>query len=345
LNTQALDLLTFSLDEPHLFDLSHLTYLEVQGDKALDFLQGQLTCDVRRVSATTMVQGALCNLKGRVLALLDVFSWQGSYGLLLPRDMVPILQKDLQLIAKLSRISMVQGLTEPRPSGSGAFPIAKALDSLASKKDPLPDGRGSVASDETNARTMLEVRCFGLYLPQGTSAPPLPFDLPQHPHAFISTDDMACYALDHQLFIILCATANPLLSSFPEVLETKAWHQLLLIHDHPTLHPETSGQFLPHQLQLEQTHVSFEKGCYKGQEIIARMHYLGKNKYCLRSVIIQSETVIHPGMSLQTASNQSMGEIVDVVALNDQSYLILANILESFEQPFLNNAFVIKSLA
>ena len=47
----------------------------------------------------------------------------------------------------------------------------------------------------------------------------------------------------------------------------------------PAIYPATSGKFLPHDLNLPNLHaVSFDKGCYTGQEIIARMHYRGTPK-------------------------------------------------------------------
>lgn len=57
------------------------------------------------------------------------------------------------------------------------------------------------------------------------------------------------------------------------------WHYLDLLEGIPAIYPETSGLFLPHDLNLTQLEaVSFTKGCYTGQEIIARMHYRGKPK-------------------------------------------------------------------
>lgn len=57
------------------------------------------------------------------------------------------------------------------------------------------------------------------------------------------------------------------------------WHYLDLMEGIPAIYPETSGLFLPHDLNLTQLEaVSFSKGCYTGQEIIARMHYRGKPK-------------------------------------------------------------------
>ena len=71
----------------YLFDLSYLGVLAITGEKAIDFLQGQLTCDMRLVSDIKMTQGAQCNLKGRILALMDIISWKGV-KLILPKDLI-----------------------------------------------------------------------------------------------------------------------------------------------------------------------------------------------------------------------------------------------------------------
>jgi folate-binding protein YgfZ len=58
--------------------------------------------------------------------------------------------------------------------------------------------------------------------------------------------------------------------------------RLLIQHGIPSLTPETSGQFLPHELNLITLNaVSFTKGCYTGQEIVARMEYRGTLKKAL----------------------------------------------------------------
>jgi len=49
--------------------------------------------------------------------------------------------------------------------------------------------------------------------------------------------------------------------------------------------PETSEKFTPHELNYQHLQfISFDKGCYVGQEIIARMHYLGKLKKQLQHI-------------------------------------------------------------
>lgn len=57
------------------------------------------------------------------------------------------------------------------------------------------------------------------------------------------------------------------------------WHMANINNLIPTIYPNTSSLFLPHEINLDLLNaIHFEKGCYTGQEIIARMHYRGKIK-------------------------------------------------------------------
>jgi folate-binding protein YgfZ len=76
--------------------------------------------------------------------------------------------------------------------------------------------------------------------------------------------------------------------------------------------PETSGLFTPHELNYHELgFVSFNKGCYTGQEIIARMQYLGKLKKSLQYI--------------KTPSPENIsGEVVNIVKCDEINYEALA---------------------
>lgn len=98
-------------------------------------------------------------------------------------------------------------------------------------------------------------------------------------------DDVAEHALAHlqhyarfsKVTLTLEPLGTPELSPEARIVKLKA-HEA-------RLHPETVGKFLPQELGLvERGAVSFDKGCYLGQEIVARIHYLGKLKKQLEYV-------------------------------------------------------------
>ncbi|MDF2939634.1 MAG: ygfZ [Gammaproteobacteria bacterium] len=90
------------------------------------------------------------------------------------------------------------------------------------------------------------------------------------------------------------------------------------------LSPETVGKFLPHDINLPLLNgVSFNKGCYIGQEIIARMQFLGKLKTKLVLVEVHTEGS-QPGSNIVDSEQKSQGEIICQASIKPGQYLALA---------------------
>ncbi len=80
------------------------------------------------------------------------------------------------------------------------------------------------------------------------------------------------------------------------------------------IYPATSGLFLPHRLNYHVNGtISFDKGCFVGQEVIARMHYRGKLKHhlCLAEIDTPDESLT-PGLALLDANQQEKVNVVDI---------------------------------
>ena len=92
------------------------------------------------------------------------------------------------------------------------------------------------------------------------------------------------------------------------------WHQIQLKNKVPSIYRSTVNQYLPHDLELHsQNAISFDKGCYIGQEIIARMHYKAKLKYHLE---YSDEKIENPTPGIEN--------IVDSLIINNcQQHLLL----------------------
>lgn len=102
----------------------------------------------------------------------------------------------------------------------------------------------------------------------------------------------------------------------------------------PSIYPETSGKFLPHELNLDQIGaISFDKGCYTGQEIIARMHYRGKPKSHLYVIQLKLDAAPAPGADIYVEENnqqKTIGAIVDAAPQDNHHYLILAILNDAY---------------
>lgn len=88
--------------------------------------------------------------------------------------------------------------------------------------------------------------------------------------------------------------------------------------------------FLPHDLSMPTLGaINFEKGCYTGQEIVARMEYRGKPKYCLAVISTQPTDDDIPNKLVQVVDNKDkikIGQVVEKLQLNDNSWLIVASL-------------------
>ncbi len=106
-----------------------------------------------------------------------------------------------------------------------------------------------------------------------------------------------------------------------------AWKYLDFCQRLPSLYPNTSQQFLPHELHLDKLNaIAFNKGCYTGQEIIARMHYRGKLKNHLYLANIASATAPQPGQTiyaLHADEINASGTVVDVCQRAERDYWVL----------------------
>lgn len=279
-------------EKNYLFDLSYLGMLDVAGDKAGEFLQGQLTCDVNSISDIQMIQGAQCNLKGRILTLMDILDWKGM-KLMLPKDLLEATINSLNKTAMLSRVSL----------------------------------------KENNELTVL-----GFYLQNPQDIVPDSHFFPNNLYALTIGAGYCCFHLGNGFYIFIgepafAETVSKRFAEQQQLLGSLTWHSLRLAQRQLEIYPESRGLFLPHRLDLHQTpYLSFNKGCYKGQEIIARMHYKSTLKHQLSIYSIATDEDIYSGQKLvHEATGSELGELVDYSILGAGRYLIAVSELKGIE--------------
>lgn len=109
---------------------------------------------------------------------------------------------------------------------------------------------------------------------------------------------------------------------FP-ALSAEALQSNALMDGRVFVYPETQAAFTPQMLNLDETGgISFKKGCYTGQEIVARTHYLGRVKRRMRPYAFQGQMPAR-GARFEDASGQGL-ECVDGVMLAPDAGLLLA---------------------
>lgn len=271
-----------------LFDLSYLGVIDVIGLHGRDFLQGQLSCDVREVDAEHMRQGAMCNLKGRVLMLLDVLDWHGLH-LVLPRDLH---ERTERLLSKPAALSHVTVQRAPHYA------------------------------------------VFGFCLQNKSDILPFNWDLSTEIFGMMSHENGCCYSLGDGAYLLLIDAAHQeeLIQPFMNKHQWRgslAWHARRIQQGHIEIYPESSGLFLPHRLDLQQSgQLNFNKGCYKGQEIIARTHYRATLKHALKQFKIKSLEPLRSGLKLfADEGNVEIGELVDFCPISETEFIIAVSII------------------
>lgn len=136
--------------------------------------------------------------------------------------------------------------------------------------------------------------------------------------------------ISHYVFAGNPSLIEPLWNQFTEqehLASINRWKLSYLVQGIAFIYPETSEKCLPHEINLhERGGIDFNKGCYTGQEIIARMHYRAKLKNHLYLATIHHESSLHPGSPLYSLSGHEIkvsGMIVDACFDKDNNYYAL----------------------
>lgn len=256
--------------------LSHERILCVAGADAQRFLQGQLTCDVNLLPDPGSTLGARCNPKGRI---------QSSFRLLRQAQ-------DTFLLA------LHKDVLESQSSDLGKYAV-------------FFKARISDASNQW-------IR-FGLWGPQAAQAlQHAGFSAPEQ------TDQVSRCALgvvirvpgQERYEVWLAAetalSTLDLMQAFAPAQSLNAWLLLQIRNGLGEVQGATRESFIPQMLNLQLFGaVSFRKGCYTGQEIVARMQYLGKLKRRMFRLLLTGDQMLPAGaVIVSQADGRALGEVV-----------------------------------
>ncbi len=270
--------------------LSHLGLIRISGEDATDFLQNQFTNDVREVTDNSSQISAWCSPRGRALACFRLFKMAGDYYMLLPRALVPPIRERLSRYVLMSRVSLEESSDRFATMGI-AGPQAEAL--LNELFDTLPAGVNEIIH------------------PTGCTLLKIPGSSPR----FVIVGEAARLI---PLWLTLSTKTQPAGSN--------SWRLLDIQAGLPAVYPETVEAFVPQMLNLQAVGgLSFTKGCYPGQEVVARMQYLGKLKRRMYRATVNTDTFLMPGDILHIAgSDRNTGKIVDAQPAALGRYELLA---------------------
>ena len=258
--------------------LQHLSLLDVEGEDATDFLQGQFTNDISNLDLGGMQLTSYCNPKGRMVGIYWLTRTASGYGLIVPSALSSNLIKRLTLYRMRAKVtvSLNQNVALLGLVGNDALFDAKGLtinDSLSIAIVPgTPDGPAEGTLEEL---------------------------------------------------------------SMTRRIHSDTWRSITILSAIPQVYAETTELFIPQQVNLDLLNgVSFTKGCYPGQEIVARIRYLGKIKQrMIAARIIASDANTMPTIVAgspvfsKEREAQKVGTVVDTVKID--STIILTAMIPS----------------
>ena len=133
-----------------------------------------------------------------------------------------------------------------------------------------------------------------------------------------------CISLPNKNRHLIIAEKNPFSHATINHDET-SWRQNNIVDQLAILCDKTSLLFTPQMINLEKIGgVSFTKGCYVGQEIVARTQHLGTLKRHLHRLTINTNETLNPGDAVKNPNGDNIGVVIDAILLGDNKADILA---------------------
>lgn len=268
--------------------------LRIAGADALKFLQGQFTHDLRLLADGRTQVAACCTNQGRVIAVARFRQTDEAIYALLPTDLLGKVASHLRRFVLRSKVELLQAAdlhVGALYSGQAALAAARhAFDEAALTMSPVPMA-GST-----------EVVTFQ-------------------------------YAPDREVIAAPAAAwraISGLSLSRPSAQAQEDWIAADIADGLPLVTAATSEQFIPQMLNLDLIDgISFNKGCYTGQEIVARTHHLGRVKRRTMRFALPKGDVPAPLSGLTLPDGTKVAEVLMAAELPDRVELLAVTNLDA----------------
>jgi hypothetical protein len=256
-------------------EIAQFGLIRFSGAEAQAFLHNQLSCDVAALTPGKSTYGSYCTPKGRVLATFLLWRSGEDFFMQLPSPLRESIQIQLSKYILRSKVKATDASSDWTLFG--------------------------VAGKDAAARVQ---RAVG--------------DVPRSVHDVINTQDAMVIRLPGDRYEIVAANNSPgiieSLSGGAEKADPDHWDWLDIRAGVPLVLPATQEAFVPQMVNLDLIGgVSLTKGCYPGQEIVARMHFRGTLKQRMYLANIAGSDRPQPGENLYSSDfgGQACGRIVN----------------------------------
>lgn len=274
-----------------LCPLNSWDLISVTGEDRVAFLQGQLTCDLEKLIPGEQTLAAHCNPQGKAWSVARIIILEDRILLVQPSSVSTVQLPELKKYAAFSKVT-IQKETEYQAFGLAG---CKSAQYIAEQVD--------TAATHDNSRL----------LDTGTVLIKQPY--PSLRYLVIMKNEAA-----EELLLDLKDKAD--------VFDDSLWNAMNIAAGTGFIQAETSAQFVPQMLNLQALNaISFTKGCYIGQETVARAKYRGANKRALFILTGRSPVSPKTGQTIEVLLNNNwkrVGTIISACQYGDGHIELLA---------------------
>lgn len=269
----------------NLIKLDDLTSLHVTGTDSTKFLHAQFTNDLANLSVNSWQYSGYCTPKGRLLAFMTIVRLdENEYLLVLPAEISENILPRLRMFIMRDDVTIT-----PKHDDLGIIGITGNADALTDIALPAAAETGQVTTDGD---------------------------------AYLLTIDNGLNSKSERyMYLSDIDRINSL--TLPEA-ERNDWTRLDIQAGIPVIRAATQEAFVPQMVNLDLIGaVNFKKGCYPGQEVVARVHYLGKIKQ--RMFVVKHDgkepVLSNDKVYISGQDDKTVGTVVQAAAINSQQLL------------------------
>ncbi len=272
-----------------LISLDDWALATLSGADAEKYLQGQVTADVAQLTEHQHLLAAHCDPKGKMWSNLRLFRRQDGFAFIERRSLRDAQLKELKKYAVFSKVTIAPD-DEHVLLGVAGFQARAALKNLFAE---LPDAEKQVVSEGATSILWFE-----------------------HPaERFLLVTDVAT-----------ATRVADALRSDAQLNNSQQWLALNIEAGLPVIDSANSAQFIPQATNLQALGgISFKKGCYTGQEMVARAKFRGANKRALWYLAGKASRVPEAGEDLELKMGENWrrtGTVLAAVLLDDGQLLV-----------------------
>lgn len=280
-----------TMNKKRLINLNYLNILEIVGEGAIELLQGQLTCDMGKVSSKNPTQGAICNVKGRIIS---------SFIVVAPND------------ENTNKFWLI-----------GPELMMKKTQDVLKKYSPFYQVDISILSDKD------------IYGANNDALKSFFPDFNFYDNQYIRHSSLVLGYLDKKIRLVITNKGDTIFKDSGEISSDLGdWHLDNFLIKDVEITEDLSEKLTPHEINYDVSErVDFEKGCYTGQEIVARMHYRAKSLPRLY-LTEGSNDLAEINMSVENSAGRRIGSVVKVLKHHKGNYALISIKADELEEDY-----------